>query len=442
MTDSATTATPAADGDEGGLPDTLYRRIARETTRFPLLEGTQQAEAVVVGGGLAGLSTAMTLAERGRSVVLLEARRLGYGASGRNGGFLGPGYPLELPEIEQALGLEGARELLRLAREAVAWARGLMERHAIDCGPHPEGHIDCAWHDRPEETRASAEKANERYGLTLRYLTRDELAERVSSPRYHGGLLNPEVTQIQPLDYCRGLGRALAGLGVRLYEESPATRLERQGGGWRVTTPRGAVEAEHLVLCGGGYLGGLHQKLGASTLAVSTHIAATRPLGERLATAIRTPLALSDDRRAGAYYRPLADGRLVWGGRLTMPWERGGNTAAAIRQWIEYCYPQLAPVPMEVGWSGYMSFGRSRMVQLGRLPDGAWFANGFGGSGLGSTAVAGRLLGSAIAEGDDEWRRFEPFRPGWTGGPLGPLAARLVYSGYRLADWLDERRRA
>ncbi len=423
------------------LPDTLYRRQARETTRFPLLEGPQRTGTLVIGGGLAGLSTAMALAERGQAVALLEARRLGFGASGRNGGFLGAGYPLEYGEIEQRIGLEGARALLRLAREAVAWVRGLIQRHEIDCGPHPEGHLGFSWHDRPAETRASVEKANERYGLGLRYLTREEVAERVTSPRYHDGVLSPDGTQIQPLDYCRGLGRALAAEGAQIFEESPAERLERLGAGWRVTTPRGSVEAEHLVLCGGGYLGRLHPKLAAATVAVATHIAATKPLGARLAQAIRTPMALHDDRRSGAYYRPLADGRLVWGGRLTMPWERGGETAASIRHWIEHCYPVLGPVEMELGWSGYMSFGRSRMVQLGRLPDGAWFANGFGGNGLGSTAVAGRLLGAAIAEADDEWRRFSPFALGWTGGPLGPLAARLVYSGYRVADWIDDRRK-
>jgi len=422
-------------------PDTLYSRTAREATRFPLLRERLETETVVVGGGLAGLSTAMALAERGRPVLLLEARRLGFGASGRNGGFLSAGYPLDYAEIEAVLGLDGAKALLRLGREAVAWIRGLIERHAIDCGPHPAGHMGCAWHDRPEATRARVEKANERYGFRLQYLTRDEVAARVTSPRYFDGRLNPEGLQLQPLDYCRGLGRALAGLGVRLFEESPATTLERSGAAWRVATPEGEVRSQHLVLCGGGYLGNLHAALGRATLAVSTHIAATKPLGaERLAKAIRVSHALYDDRRAGAYYRPRADTRLVWGGRLTLPWERGGQTAESIRRWIEQCYPVLGPVEMELGWSGLMSFGRSRMVQLGQLADGAWFANGFGGSGLGSTAVAGRLLAAAIAEKDKEYQRFAPFRPGWTGGPLGPVAARLVYSGYRLKDWLDDRR--
>jgi len=426
---------------QDGLPDTIYSRTVRETTRFPLLEGAVEAESVVVGGGLAGLSTAMSLAERGRSVVLLEAKRVGFGASGRNGGFLSLSYPLGLDEIAQQLGHDGAVALFRLAREAVDWVRGLIAEHEIDCGPHPEGFLRIAWHDRPGAMRRAVDEANEKYGKQLVYLGRDELAAMITSPHAFDGALETLGTQIQPLDYCRGLARAAAGRGARLFEESPAVKLTQVRGGWVVGTPGGQVAAQHLVLAGGGYLGNLHGALAQATISVSTHIAATEPLGaERLARAIRVRHALHDDRRAGAYYRPLADTRLVWGGRLTLPWERGGNTAQSIKRWIEETYPVLGPIEMAVGWQGYMSFGRSRMVQLGRLGDGAWFANGFGGSGLGSTAVAGRLLAQGIAGESDEWRRFQPFALGWTGGPLGPLAARAVYSGYRLADWAAARR--
>jgi len=426
---------------QDGLPDTIYSRTVRETTRFPLLEGSVEAETVVVGGGLAGLSTAMALAERSRSVVLLEAQRVGFGASGRNGGFLSPSYPLDLDEIAKHLGHDGALALHRQAREAVAWVRGLIAEHAIDCGPHPEGFLRIAWHDRPGAMQRAVDEANRKYGKELVYLTRDELAAMVTSPHAFDGALETQGTQIQPLDYCRGLARAAAGRGARLFEESPAQQLLQEKGGWAVTTPRGRVVAKTLVLAGGGYLGTLHRELAQGTISVATHIAATEPFGpERLARAIRVRHALHDDRRAGAYYRPLADTRLVWGGRLTLPWERGGNTAGSIKRWIEETYPALGPVTMAVGWQGYMSFGRSRMVQLGRLSDGAWFANGFGGSGLGSTAVAGRLLAQGIAGESDEWRRFAPFALGWTGGPLGPLAARAVYTGYRLADWVAARR--
>jgi glycine/D-amino acid oxidase-like deaminating enzyme len=426
---------------QDGLPDTIYARTVRESTRFPLLESAIEAETAVVGGGLAGLSTAMALAERGRAVALVEAKRVGFGASGRNGGFLSPSYPLGLDELAAALGVDGARELLRLARDAVAWARRLIAEHAIDCGPHPEGFLRIAWYDRPGEVERIVERANRVFGTRLSYLTKQEMAALVTSPFAHDGALESEGTQIQPLDYCRGLARAAASRGARIFEESPALSLTPQQGGWSVATPRGRIAAKHLVLAGGGYLGDLHRELAQATISVSTHIAATEPLGsERLARAIRCRHALHDTRRAGAYYRPLADTRLVWGGRLTLPWERGGNTAESIRRWIETTYPVLGPVQMAVGWSGYMSFGRSRMVQLGRLADGAWFANGFGGSGLGSTAVAGRLLAAGIAGESDEWRRFSPFALGWTGGPLGPLAARAVYTGYRLADWAQGRR--
>jgi len=422
--------------------DTLYRRLAGDPRAAAPLAGPHATETLVIGGGLAGLTTALCLAEAGRQVTLIEARRVGFGASGRNGGILGYGFPLEWDEIAGRLGQAEAREFLRLGRAGQGFVKDAIARHAIDCGPHPQGYLCGAWHDQPAAGRDYVAKQNERFGLELRWLSKDEMQAEVSSPRYHGGFLDPAVSQIQPLRYCRGLARALVAAGGHLFEETPALALEKAGAAWQVRTPGGTVTAKTLVLCGGGYLGRLHPAIGRACIGVATHIAGTKPLGaERLARAIRTPRALSDDRRAGAYYRPLADTRLVWGGRLTMPWERGsGGTAAKIRHWIEYTYPALGPVEMEVGWHGLMSFGRSRMVQLGRLPDGAWYAFGFGGSGLASTAVAGQLLAGAIAGTNDEWRRFAPFGLGWMGGSLGNLAARMVYSGYRLGDWAADRR--
>lgn len=424
--------------------DTLYRRLAGDAPPARLLHTDVSADTLVIGGGLAGLTTALSLAERGQDVALLEARRVGFGASGRNGGILGYGFPLEWDEIAARLGLEEARQFLRLGRSAQAWVKDAIRRYSIDCGPHPDGYLCGAWHDRPQAGRDYVARQNERFGLDLRWLDREAAAELSRSPRYHGGFLDPAVSQIQPLLYCRGLARALVEQGGRLYEESPALALERQGAGWRVRTAGGSVTAGRLVLCGGGYLGRLHPAIGRACIGVATHIAGTKPIAQdKLGQAIPRPLALSDDRQAGAYYRALADGRLVWGGRLTLPWERGSaGTAEKIRRWIEFTYPQLGPVQMEVGWHGLMSFGRSRMVQLGQLPDGAWYAFGFGGSGLASTAVAGRLLAAAIAEGDDEWRRFAPFGLGWMGGTLGNAAARIVYSGYRLSDWAGDRREA
>lgn len=396
----------------------------------------------MIGGGLAGLTTALCLAEAGKTVTLMEARRVGFGASGRNGGILGYGYPMEWEEIAKHLGEQGAKELLRLGRAGQGFVKAAIKRHAIDCGPHPDGYLSGAWHDRPQANQDWVKRQNERYGLAWRWLGREEMATQVTSPRYHGGFFDPAVSQIMPLTYCRGLAAALQAAGGRLFEDTPALSLEKQGAAWQVKTPAGSITAKTLVLCGGGYLGKLHPDIGRACIGVATHIAGTKPLGaERLARVIRTPGALSDDRRAGAYYRHLADTRLVWGGRLTMPWERSrGGTAATIKHWIEHCYPALGPVEMEVGWHGLMSFGRSRMVQLGQLPDGAWYAFGFGGSGLASTAVAGQLLAAAIAKGDDEYRRFAPFGLGRMGGPLGNLAARVVYSSYRLADWADDRK--
>ena len=178
--------------------DTLYRRLAGDPPPATPLTGPHETEVLVIGGGLAGLTTALCLAEAGRQVTLIEARRVGFGASGRNGGILGYGFPLEWDEIAARLGQAEAREFLRLGRAGQSFVKDAIARHAIDCGPHPQGYLCGAWHDQPQAGRDYVAKQNERFGLELRWLSRDELAAEVTTPRYHGGFLDPAVSQIQP----------------------------------------------------------------------------------------------------------------------------------------------------------------------------------------------------------------------------------------------------
>lgn len=416
--------------------DTYYSRTARHVPAHPSLKGETAAETLVIGGGLAGLATAVSLAERGQSVTLIEARRLGFGASGRNGGFLSPGFPLTYREITGWLGLDGAKALRREAVEAVGWARGLIEKHALDCRLRQSGHLGCSFFDDPDSLKRDAAYMNETFGANYRFIPREDLRQIAKSPLHYDGLLNPDGWQLHPLEWCQALGRLIEKRGGKVYEGTPALSLERKGSGWRVTTPEGAIIAARTVFCPGGYGPKLHPEISRALVSVSTHIGVTPPMPEKLAATLAPSFAYYDDRDSGAYYRPLPDGRLLWGGRVTLPWQTGASLTRTLASRITDVYPQLAPLEMEVGWFGQMSFGRSRMVQLGQLSDGLWFAFGFGGSGLGSTQVAGRLLAAAIAEGDDGFRQFEKFGMGWVGGPVGRWAARTVYTSYQIKDAL------
>jgi glycine/D-amino acid oxidase-like deaminating enzyme len=210
------------------------------------------------------------------------------------------------------------------------------------------------------------------------------------------------------------------------------------GQGWRVATARGYVKAREVVLCCGGYLGRLSPKLASAMLPIATYVMVTEPLGERLGSAMRTGAAVYDTRFAFDYYRPLADTRLLWGGRIAVRDRAAGDVARLLRADMLKVYPQLAGARVDYAWSGLMSYGRHKMPQLGRLPDGVWYGMGFGGHGVGPTTLAGEVLAAALCGDGAGLARFAPWKLPPTGGPAGLLAAQLTYWYYALRDRMRE----
>ena len=273
-------------------------------------------------------------------------------------------------------------------------------------------------------------------GVELEFWPREKLGELYISERYYDGLFDSVGFQFHPLNYSLGIAAAAESKGARIYEDAQVTAHDLAGPVKSVRTSRGEVRAAAVVMTCGGYIAGLHGKLSAAVIPVATYVAVTEPLGNRLRSAIRAPYAVHDSRFALDYYRPLHDGRILWGGRVTVRRSDPPDLAGLMRGDLLKVYPQLAGVKMQTAWGGLMSYAAHRMPQIGEVTPGVWHAMGFGGHGMNTTTMAGELIAAAIAEGDDGYRLFAPFGLTPTGGPIGAAAAQLTYWFYGLRDAL------
>jgi glycine/D-amino acid oxidase-like deaminating enzyme len=420
-------------------PGQDYYRATSAAADYPAIEGAADYAICIIGGGFAGLSTAVSLMERGRdSVVLLEADTIGHGASGRNGGFVFGGFSLGESGLAETVGLDDARKLYQLTLDAMATIRRRIRQYDIDCDARHDGVYLANWFGDPRILDRQQRFMADSFGIEWQRIGRTELAGRLLTERYSGALFEPAAFHFHPLKYARGLARALAGGGVQIHEHSRATRIAPDGKGWRVTTARGEVRARDIVVCCGGYLGRLSPQLAGAMLPIATYVMVTEVLGERMQTALRTGAAVYDTRFAFDYYRPLADGRLLWGGRISVRDRAAGDVARLLYADMLRVYPQLAGTNVDYAWSGMMSYGRHKMPQLGRLPDGSWYAMGFGGHGVGPTTLAGEVLAAALCGDTAELDRFAPWKLPPTGGAAGLFAAQLTYWYYALRDRLRE----
>lgn len=425
-----------------GLAHTDYYRASCSPDRYHSLDGARECAVCVIGAGFAGLGTAFSLVERGvGDIVVLEAETVGHGASGRNGGFVFGGFSLGERALLASAGPEAGRKLYRLTLDAVDTIRRRIGQYGIDCDAREAGVYLANWFDDDRILDAQQRFMEQHMGVAWHRVGRAELRERLQTARYHGGLHEPGAFHFHPLKYARGLARALASRGVALHERSRVQSLVRGGDGWLVTTARGQVRAQEVVVCCGGYIGRLHRRLAGAVLPIATYVMATEPLGERLAGALRTDAAVYDTRFAFDYYRALPDTRLLWGGRISIRQRDPAAVARLLYRDMLKVYPQLAGVRVEHAWCGLMSYARHKMPQIGRLPDGLWYGMGFGGHGVGPTTLAGEVLAAGIAGDHEALAGFERWGLARTGGPAGLFAAQMAYWYYELRDWLRSRRR-
>jgi gamma-glutamylputrescine oxidase len=418
------------------LVQSYYRATATPYQPYAPLQGRQDARVAIVGGGFAGLNAAISLAEHGvRDVVVLEREQVGFGASGRNGGFVFGGYSLGENALREQLGDQRARDVFRLTTEAVQRIRERAARYAIPCDIVDQGVIWANWFRDPDVLRRRQRLLADHYGVHWDWMPQEELRERVRSQRYYDGLYERNALHLHPLNYAIGLAGAATQQGVRLHENTDVWRVRREQGHWLVSTPHGELQAEHVVLACGGYLAGLRKQIDRSVLPIATYVMVTEPLGERLDECLQTRSAVYDTRFAFDYYRPLPDKRLLWGGRISIRNRSPSAVQRVLTRDLLRVFPSLKGVRIDYAWSGLMSYARHQMPQIGSSGDGLWWAQAFGGHGLAPTCVAGELLASAIAEGDAGWKQFADYGLARAYKPFGFLGAQASYWWQEFNDW-------
>jgi gamma-glutamylputrescine oxidase len=421
--------------------DTYYSRTAASSETYPGATGRIQADVCIVGGGLAGLTAALKLARGGRKVVLLEARRVAWGASGRNGGFVSAGYATGLSSIESRVGEDRAKELFRLSMEGVEIVRGTIAELGIEDARLIPGIAKALRYDSRGALQAACGSQQREFGLKLRYLPRDEVRSLFVSKKYHEAILDEGAFHFHPLNYGRALAREALRLGAAIHEHSPVISVDLDGARKIVRTKEAEVAAEHVVFATGGYTGLVLPALKRAFLPIATYVLLTEHAPDLVLSAIRTRAAILDDRRAGDYYRVVDDGsRILWGGRITTRTTDPRDIAALLRREMVTTYPQLAELKIEVAWSGLMSYARHLMPQIGQWKPGIWYCTAFGGHGMNTTAIGGTVIAEGISGESDRYRLFAPFDLAWNGGILGRAAVQLTYWGYRAADAAKELR--
>jgi gamma-glutamylputrescine oxidase len=391
--------------------DSYYAATATRGPGHARLEGRVDADVAIVGGGLAGLSAALELAERGRRVVLLEARQLGSGASGRNGGQAIHGLACAPGEIESQLGPEAARRVFAMSVEAVDLIRQRCARHGIDCDWR-DGWLGVAVQERKvRDLFADAEHLARVYDYPLRQIERHDVPAWIASPRVLAAVHDARSGHLHPLKYSLGLARAAAALGVQLHEHTPVLSLT-QGATPVLRTPQGEVHARQVLLAGNVYLQGVVPALEARIMPVGTYIVGSEALTpERAQALIPCGAAVCDNNWVLDYYRLSADHRMLYGGRATYSTLTPLRMAEGLRQRMVQTFPQLDDVKVEHAWGGFVDVSMNRAPDFGRLParghaPNVYYLQGFSGHGLALTGLAGQIVAQAMA-GDAE--RFDVF---------------------------------
>jgi len=379
-------------------PDSWYVATAQGIQDRPALEEDLTADVCVIGGGFTGLSAALNLAEFGKSVVLLEAERIGFGASGRNGGLVGSGQRIEVMDAEKQFGVERSRQLWNFAELAKDEIRNRVAKHDIDCdlqkgqfvGVHKRSYVGWA--------QQLSDVLTERYDYPFcSSVDREEVPDYVATRKYFEGFYDPAALTLHPLNYTLGLARAAEKAGVKVFENSRVTTYSRTDPAI-VKTATGQVKASFIVLACNGYLGNLEPRSAGKIMPINNFMIATEPLGaERARELISGRFGVHDTRFVVNYYRISDDHRLLFGGGENYRPGFPKDIGKFVRPYMLNIFPQLKDVGVDYAWGGTLSVTVNRLPHLGRLEPNVYFGQGYSGHGISTANFAGKVIAEAVA---------------------------------------------
>ena len=399
-------------------PKSYYAATSQAFPELPTLQGEHLADICIIGGGLTGCAAALQLREQGYSVILLEAARIGWGASGRNGGQINTGLRKSPTELITKFGLQKAQLLFSMAEEAKSIVRERIIRHGIECDLKPgvlfaaSKSSDLSW--MQEEVECLEEKMGYSHA---QFLDQGETGQELASQRYFGSILDLGAMHLHPLRFTLGLAKAAMELGATFYEQSRVKHIEGRTNP-TVHTKDGHVKAKYVIIGCNGYLGKLMPEIAGKIFPIANYLVATEPLTkEEAKTLIPRDVAVCDTKFVVDYYRLSEDRRLIFGGGEKYTQHQPRDIAHFVRPYMLRVFPQLANKRIDYAWGGMLAVTQSRLPHFGRMGD-IYYAQGYSGQGLAMTSLAGKLIAEAVAGTSERFDIFaglpNPLFPGGT----------------------------
>jgi glycine/D-amino acid oxidase-like deaminating enzyme len=388
-----------------------YAATSNWQTDYPKLQGEISVDVAVVGGGFTGISTALRLIENGYKVAVVEANRISWGASGRNGGQLIDGFVMDLERFEKKVGKAGVDIAYQMGIESRDVVLERIEKYSIDCDLR-FGFLDVAMNqgdiDEFHDWIENAVKKN--YPHKMEFIPQEKLHEHIGSERYIAGVVNHGNGHLHPLNLCIGEARAITELGGLIFEQSKVLEV-KHGVKPQVITEDGVIHAKKVVLAGNAYLGKTEPKLAGSVIPAGSYIIATEPLSEDLANELLpSNMAVCDQRVGLDYFRLSADRRMLFGGLCNYSGRHPKSITGVLKPKMDRAFPQLKNAKIDFEWGGYIGISINRIPQMGRIKNNTYYIQGFSGHGLAPTHLAGNVIADAIM-GDTE--RFDVFDKVW-----------------------------
>ncbi|MEE9333024.1 MAG: FAD-binding oxidoreductase [Granulosicoccaceae bacterium] len=381
----------------GTYPDSYYAASAQHLDAFGSATGQLNCDVCVIGGGFTGLSTALHLAQRGYDVILLEAQRVGFGASGRNGGQVGAGQRVDQKELEKKLGNDHSRQLWDIARQSVQLVRDLSSSDKVHADFH-DGILHTTHRKRDAALNQEHVDSLAEYGYDkVRVLNQEECRHLVNSSVYYGGTLDTEAGHIDPLEFALGLARLATNAGVRILEQSRVNHLT-EGNPAQVKTANAKVSADYVVLGCNGYLGTLQKRVASKVMPINNYIIATEPMTpDEQENVIRNNYAVADSKFVVNYFRFSDDHRLLFGGTESYRYKFPPDIAAKVRKPLQDIFPQLNGIAIDYAWGGTLGITMNRMPHFERLSGNILSLSGFSGHGVAMATLSGQIAAETIA---------------------------------------------